>query len=279
MTRLQNRLVELGYANGTPNGRYAAATVSAVKLFQRAAGLEETGIATAALQALLYSEDAPAYTAAPRGVTGDRYYPYNLSMTVLREGSSGELVVYLQTRLAELGYFSGEADGQYGPATADAVRAVQANMGLAQTGEASISFQEHVYSEATPPADVPMYEETQSFATLQMGDSDPGGCYHGPCGEPATAIVGTWLSRPRSRARHRGRVWRSDAQRRDGGTARHGLREGRWHRHARIPGLPLLPLLRHDPEIAFPGARIRQSMEDSRPRFDAPGAVVYNKSA
>ena len=180
VTRLQNRLVELGYANGTPNGRYAAATVSAVKLFQRAAGLEETGIATAALQALLYSEDAPAYTAAPRGVTGDRYYPYNLSMTVLREGSSGELVVYLQTRLAELGYFSGEADGQYGPATADAVRAVQANMGLAQTGEASISFQEHVYSEATPPADVPMYEETQSFATLQMGDSDPGDATMGP---------------------------------------------------------------------------------------------------
>lgn len=181
VTRLQTRLVELGYANGTPNGRYAAATVSAVKLFQRAVGLEETGVATAAVQAMLYAEDAPAYAAAPtQAVTGDRYYPYNLSMTALSEGDSGELVLYLQTRLAELGYFTGEPDGQYGPATADAVRAVQRNMGLEQTGAASPSFQEHVYSQATPPSDVSMYDETQSFATLQMGDSDGADATMGP---------------------------------------------------------------------------------------------------
>ena len=180
VTRLQTRLVELGYANGTPNGRYASATVSSVKLFQRAAGLEETGVATAALQALLYSADAPAYTAPAQTASGDRYYPYNLSMTDLAEGASGELVAYLQTRLGQLGYFEGEVDGQYGSATASAVRAVQAAMGLEQTGAASVSFQEHVYSEATPPSGVSMYDETQSFTTLQMGDSDAGGESMGP---------------------------------------------------------------------------------------------------
>ena len=180
VTRLQTRLVELGYANGTPNGRYASATVSAVRLFQRAAGQEETGVATAALQALLYSADAPAYTASTQTTTGDRYYPYNLALTDLSEGSSGELVSYLQTRLAELGYFSGTVDGQYGSATATAVRAVQAAMGLEQTGAASASFQEHVYSEATPPAGVSMYDSTQSFSTLQMGDSDEDGETMGP---------------------------------------------------------------------------------------------------
>ena len=180
VTRLQTRLVELGYANGTPNGRYASATVSAVRLFQRAAGQEETGVATAALQALLYSADAPAYTASTQTATGDRYYPYNLALTDLSEGSSGELVSYLQTRLAELGYFSGTVDGQYGSATATAVRAVQAAMGIEQTGAASASFQEHVYSEATPPAGVSMYDSTQSFSTLQMGDSDEDGGTMGP---------------------------------------------------------------------------------------------------
>ena len=181
VARLQTRLVELGYANGTPNGRYASATVSAVMLFQRAAGLEETGVATAALQALLYSDSAPAYTpTATQAVTGDRYYPYTLAMAELSEGSSGELVVYLQTRLAELGYFDGTVDGQYGSATAAAVRAVQANMGLEQTGVAGVTFQEHLYSEATPPSDTAMYDETQSFTTLQLGDSDPDGESMGP---------------------------------------------------------------------------------------------------
>ena len=180
VTRLQTRLVELGYANGTPNGRYASATVSSVKLFQRAMGQEETGVATAALQALLYADDAPAYSGAAQTSAGDRYYPYGLTMTDLREGDSGDLVRYLQTRLAQLEYFEGEADGQYGSATAEAVRAVQRNMGLEQTGEASVSFQEHLFSEATPPSGVAMYDDAQSFSTLQMGDSDGENASMGP---------------------------------------------------------------------------------------------------
>ena len=101
-------------------------------------------------------------------------------MTDLAEGASGELVAYLQTRLKQLGYFEGEVDGQYGSATASAVSAVQAAMGLEQTGAASVSFQEHIYSEATPPSGVSMYDDTQSFSTLQMGDSDAGGETMGP---------------------------------------------------------------------------------------------------
>ena len=106
VTRLQTRLVELGYANGTPNGRYASATVSAVKLFQRAVGLEETGVATAALQALLYADDAPAYSA--RGAD-ERRRPL-LSLRPGHDRSCARAIpanwcVYLQTRLAQLGYF------------------------------------------------------------------------------------------------------------------------------------------------------------------------------
>ena len=53
-------------------------------------------------------------------------------------------------------------------------------MGLDETGAASVSFQEHIYSEATPPSDVSMYDTTQNFATLQMGDSDGADATMGP---------------------------------------------------------------------------------------------------
>ncbi len=172
VTRLQSRLVELGYANGTPNGSYANATVSAVMLFQRACGLEETGVATASLQALLYAADAPTYSpAATQAAYGDRYYPYDIVINEIAEGSSGELVSYLQTRLRELGYLDGSVDGQYGPATSAAVRAVQANMGLPETGVASVTFQENLYSNAVPSPSTVMYGETQNFELMRLGDS------------------------------------------------------------------------------------------------------------
>ena len=44
--RLQRRLVELGYANGTPNGQYGNATVSAVRLFQQVNGMDANGVAS-----------------------------------------------------------------------------------------------------------------------------------------------------------------------------------------------------------------------------------------
>ena len=172
VTRLQSRLVELGYANGTPNGSYANATVSAIMLFQRACGFEETGVATAGLQALLFAEDAPAYApASTPAANADRYYPYDVVISDLDEGASGELVIYLQTRLRELGYLDGAADGQYGPATSAAVRAVQANMGLPETGAASVTFQENLYSNAVPGPTTAMYSQTQDFETLRAGDS------------------------------------------------------------------------------------------------------------
>ena len=169
---LQARLVELGYANGTPNGNYEGATVSAVKLFQRALGQEESGVATSALQARLYSQDAPHYVAPEptQQAVGDRYYPYSLSMVELSEGSEGDLVVYLQTRLKQLGYYNGSLDGQYGAATAEAVRYLQNRLGLEQTGVASVSLQEHLYSDATPQSDISLFDSTQTFSTLQLGD-------------------------------------------------------------------------------------------------------------
>ena len=58
---LQRRLVELGYADGTPNGKYGPATISAVSFYQQCNGLEQDGLATAWLQSVLFSNQALTY--------------------------------------------------------------------------------------------------------------------------------------------------------------------------------------------------------------------------
>ncbi len=52
----------------------------------------------------------------------------------LHNGSRGTRVLELQQRLQELGYYSGEVDGQFGPGTRDAVVAFQQRNGLEADG-------------------------------------------------------------------------------------------------------------------------------------------------
>ncbi len=63
--RLQTRLKELGYFTGTPLGNYKALTISAVKAYQQAMGLKADGIATPALQKMIFAEQRPTVTPAP----------------------------------------------------------------------------------------------------------------------------------------------------------------------------------------------------------------------
>ncbi len=56
---LQDRLYKLGWFNGVRDGDFGPATQTAVKKFQKAAGMEQDGIATAEVQVRIYAEDAP----------------------------------------------------------------------------------------------------------------------------------------------------------------------------------------------------------------------------
>ena len=58
--QLKNRLKTLGYfsSNGTINNKFTDDTADRIRQFEAACGLPETGIATPALQALIYSDDA-----------------------------------------------------------------------------------------------------------------------------------------------------------------------------------------------------------------------------
>ena len=56
---LQERLIDLGYLSGNADGSFGNKTAEAVKSFQSAANLDQTGIADAETQIILFAEDAP----------------------------------------------------------------------------------------------------------------------------------------------------------------------------------------------------------------------------
>lgn len=65
---------------------------------------------------------------------------------LLRTGSTGKSVIDLQNRLKELGYYTGEVDGQFGPATESAVRLFQHQHGLDVDGKVGSQTNAVLYS-------------------------------------------------------------------------------------------------------------------------------------
>ena len=70
---------------------------------------------------------------------------------LLRSGSEGEAVVELQTRLKELGYYTGEIDGQFGPGTRTAVTLFQEQHGLGADGIVGAETRDTLYSDQAQP--------------------------------------------------------------------------------------------------------------------------------
>ena len=68
-------------------------------------------------------------------------------------------MVKLQLALRDQGYYSGKADGGYGPMMVEAVKKAQAAFGLEETGIADIAFQQHLYGSVIAPTEAP--EEAQ----------------------------------------------------------------------------------------------------------------------
>ncbi|MBR6220580.1 MAG: peptidoglycan-binding protein [Clostridia bacterium] len=186
---LQRRLVELGYANGTPNGQYGQATVNAVAFYQQCNGLEPDGMATAWLQSMLFSRYALTYAQTQRNLTGFGNQPeavapdgadaeptptppadtdtlfFNLML-----GSTGSAVTALQNRLVELGYLE-MPSMIYDEATRIAVSAFQNAIGVPVTGEASASLQRYIYSKAAPKASMRFEATGERYEPLRLGDT------------------------------------------------------------------------------------------------------------
>lgn len=86
-----------------------------------------------------------------------------ISEDALGSGSTGTKVQDLQYRLADLGYFGGKPDGIYGNETIMAVKTLQGDLGVAETGITYDSLYELIFSENAPVK--------EGGVTLQEGKS------------------------------------------------------------------------------------------------------------
>lgn len=152
---LQRRLKELGYLTGSVDGDFGDATEAAVKAFQDRNKLYVDGRAGEKTLAKLNSDSALKATKAPTNTPRRTATPRpqatatpNLSTNYyLENGTSGSRVRTLQSRLIELNWLSGTADGEYDSATEYAVKAFQARYSsLTKDGVAGPSTLQILYS-------------------------------------------------------------------------------------------------------------------------------------
>ena len=157
---LQQKLIDLGYLEGTADGIFGNKTEKAVRRFQWKNGMTADGLAgkrtlaalgtaqggakapaaetaaaapaeapTAAPAAAPATAPAAALAAAPAARPAGVKNP-----STLYNGCSGEEVRVLQQALIDLGYLEGTADGTFGDQTEAAVRAFQRAYGLKADG-------------------------------------------------------------------------------------------------------------------------------------------------
>ncbi len=146
--KMQNRLKELGYLKGSADGDFGAATEAAVKSFQAQNGLAVDGKAGTATLNKLYSANAKK---APANVTNTPK-PTATPFTSYKHGDTGAEIKRMQTRLKELGYLNGKADGDFGDATEAAVRYFQQRNNLTVDGKAGQKTLDKLYSSSAKAA-------------------------------------------------------------------------------------------------------------------------------
>ncbi len=151
---VQSRLQELGYYTGSVDGNYGSGTMAAVKAFQGNNGLKQDGLAGSGTFAKLFSTSAVG-----SGNSGSTTTPapdsngWVIPNRTLRKGYTGDDVKSVQSRLQELGYYTGSLDGNYGSGTMAAVEAFQGRNGLKQDGIAGSGTFGKLFSTSAVAAD------------------------------------------------------------------------------------------------------------------------------
>lgn len=126
---LEERLSALGYLPSVHDDIFNDETRMAVENFQRAHNLPVTGIPDEATIQMLNGGEAMTKQGYLSAFAG-KY----ANMEPLSKGISNSMVVTLQKKLKELGYFSNDCDSLFGDATQSAVERFQMANGLPVTG-------------------------------------------------------------------------------------------------------------------------------------------------
>ena len=155
---VQTRLYSLGYLESAPTSPYKfnALTKTAVKKFQLASGLTQSGTVDENTYQLLTLSTA---------VTYDQYQD---SIHVV--GGSGEEVKTTEARLKKLGYFTGTANNNYDAATQAAVAYFQRAHSLPETGEADTATRQLLFSDQAMT--VQEYKALVNLTQLKKGDKN-----------------------------------------------------------------------------------------------------------
>lgn len=132
VTRLQQLLQNAGVSPGSIDGIFGAMTDAAVRTFQARRGLAVTGVVNIPTWAALGQNCGIVPPGPP--VPPPTPPPQEFFCPVLRLGSRGPTVRFLQRLLQERGFYRGQIDGDFGLTTQRAVRAFQRQQGLAVTG-------------------------------------------------------------------------------------------------------------------------------------------------
>ncbi len=166
--KLQTRLKELGYFTGTPLGNYKTLTVTAVKAYQKAMGLEQNGIATPELQKMIFAQQqttpapTPAPTAAPapeqKPSAGETYATVSLSsssskLNVRKSPSTSAAIAGTLKHGAKITVLS--VSGEWRQITDGKI-----------TGYVMASYLKFIETEATDTPEIGI-----GYTTLQYGDS------------------------------------------------------------------------------------------------------------
>ncbi len=169
VTKLQQKLKDLGYLAGAVDGKFGVDTQAAVIAFQKNNNLTADGKAGTATQNKLYSGTANrasgnAVKIRTNNNSGrDTQGIASTGYETLEYGSEGDAVLKLQKRLAALGYTPGYTDGKFGPSTEAAVMAFQANNNLTVDGKAGPATQRVLYG-TNPKSYV-------TYSTLRPGET------------------------------------------------------------------------------------------------------------
>lgn len=129
--QLQSRLTALGFYAGSADGKLGSSTVTAIKAWQKAAGVKQTGSV---------DQDAFARITSDDTVTG--------TSVTLTQGMKGPAVAVLQRALKTLKMYEGSVDGDFGSGTLAAVKAFQRSFGYTVNGKATGAQQDAAMKKA-----------------------------------------------------------------------------------------------------------------------------------
>ena len=149
ITKIQYRLYNLGYLteSGQINGNFDAATDTAVKKMQEVNHLTIDGTVGQATINLLYSDEVKA--------------------NIIALGEHSDIVKKYQNRLIALGYLSGDADGNFGLSTQNAIRAFQSRNDQVVDGYLGPDTRNILDSDSAKPFGMRLGEQSSDVQNMQ----------------------------------------------------------------------------------------------------------------